>query len=301
MKLPDFFIIGAQKAGTTTLHEILSKETQICLPEIKETHFFSRTDRYQKGEEWYYSQFVDCSNGQIIGEVDPDYSFFPNAPIRIKKKLSNPRFIFILRHPLKRAYSHYLMSLRRSIEKYDFATAIQVEEKRLGSSTDEYALEHFSYLSRGAYSKQISRYKEVFPDSKFLFIEFEKMVDPLLRFSVYKKICDFIEIKSILKEKDLEVKSNVASESRLLFITRMLYGESLIKSYLGKFIHSEDTKLRIAMLIDKINKKKITKRRVTSIPKIDERYIIQIRKEIDATKRITGLDLKDWAEQLPTY
>jgi len=294
---PDFFVIGAQKAGTTTLHEILSKETQICLPKIKETHFFSRTDRYQKGFKWYSNQFGNYSNGQIIGEIDPDYSFFPNAPIRMKNAQLKPRFIFILRNPFKRAYSHYSMSVRRTIEKYDFQKALDLEQERLEDGSDEFSLEHFSYLSRGKYSEQILRYQETFPESKFLFIKFEEMINSSTRKLVYSKIFNFIGITSNLKNNDLDIQSNAASMSKFPFLTKMLYNKSRIKSYIGKFIPNEDTKLKLALFLDKINKKPV-KKNSTSVFRIDARYMKQVCREIQRTKLLTDLDVDDWMDSM---
>ena len=294
---PDFFVIGAQKAGTTTLHEILSKETQICLPKIKETHFFSRTDRYQKGLKWYSNQFGNYSNGQIIGEIDPDYSFFPNAPIRMKNAQLKPRFIFILRNPFKRAYSHYSMSVRRTIEKYDFQKALDLEQERLEDGSDEFSLEHFSYLSRGKYSEQILRYQETFPESKFLFIKFEEMINSSTRKLVYSKIFNFIGITSNLKNNDLDIQSNAASMSKFPFLTKMLYNKSRIKSYIGKFIPNEDTKLKLALFLDKINKKPV-KKNSTSVFRIDARYMKQVCREIQRTKLLTDLDVDDWMDSM---
>lgn len=298
---PDFFVIGAQKAGTTTLHKILSKEAQICLPKMKETHFFSRTDRYQKGFKWYCNQFIDYSKDKIVGEIDPDYSFFPLAPLRMKMDQLNPHFIFILRHPLKRAYSHYLMSLRRMIEKYDFPTAIDLEQERLGDGSDEYSLQHFSYLSRGKYSEQILRYKETFPGSKILFIKFEEMIDFSKRILVYKKICNFIGIKSTLDDKDLDIKSNPASVSRFPIITKVLYNKSNMKSYIGKFIRNDNARLKLALFFDTINKRPIEEKISTSIPEIGEKYLEQVCEEIRKTKLLTDLDLNDWVEHINKF
>ncbi|MBU2482884.1 MAG: sulfotransferase, partial [Proteobacteria bacterium] len=79
MRKPDFLIIGAQKAGTTTLHDWLITQSQLSLPNIKETHFFSKENRFEKGYNWYIKQFDMTSDKKIIGEVDPDYIFMPGV------------------------------------------------------------------------------------------------------------------------------------------------------------------------------------------------------------------------------
>ena len=159
-----FFVIGAQKAGTTSIHNILSKHPKLCLPTIKETHFFSKNENYIKGNKWYYSWFDNMSD-KILGEVDPEYLYYPEAAKRIKKNFTNPKFIVVLRHPMERAYSHYLMSVRRGYETLSFENAIINEQKRLKKGW--FSKQNFSYLDRGNYYNQISNYKSIFPNSKF--------------------------------------------------------------------------------------------------------------------------------------
>ena len=71
----EFFVIGVQKAGTTSLHDWLAQQPDICLPKLKETHFFTYQSRYEKGVDWYLDQF-NGSSDQVYGEICPDYIFF---------------------------------------------------------------------------------------------------------------------------------------------------------------------------------------------------------------------------------
>jgi len=83
-KLPSFFVVGAQKAGTTTLHNWLNQQPGFCLPKTKETHFFSDPSRYARGLQWYINQYHECEQTDIYGEIYPDYGFYPDAAGRIK-------------------------------------------------------------------------------------------------------------------------------------------------------------------------------------------------------------------------
>ena len=98
LKLPDFFVVGAQKSGTTTIHDLLKQNNQISLPEYKETHFFSRD--FSKGINWYLKQFIE-NEYKIRGEVDPSYMFFPNVYKNIKASITNPKFIYGIYDNLK--------------------------------------------------------------------------------------------------------------------------------------------------------------------------------------------------------
>ena len=124
MKHPDFLVIGAQKAGTTSLFSLLSKHPNTYLPPGKEVRFFSSDLLYAKGAEWYFREnFRAAKPTDVTGEVSPQYMCHDKVPGRIKELLPNIKFIVILRHPLKRAFSHYQMSVRRGQENRDFVEA----------------------------------------------------------------------------------------------------------------------------------------------------------------------------------
>ena len=151
---PDFFIIGAQKSGTSTLHHILKNTDIVSLPRNKETHYFSYFINRKKNYSWYQEQFVIKDSHQLIGEVDPSYIYISDTAKNIEKIIKSPKIIIILRKPIDRAFSHYLMSCRRGFEKYSFIKAILNEAKRL-EKREEFNLKNFSYLDRGNYFSQI--------------------------------------------------------------------------------------------------------------------------------------------------
>ena len=152
---PSFFIIGTQKGGTSTLHGWLKQHSEICLPNLKETHYYSFDEYYKKGIGWYHKWFRPTDETKLFGEVDPSYMYFPQSVERIKKHHANPKFIFILRRPIERAYSHFQMSCQRGHENESFFEALEEEDKRLDNDQKIYSLLNHSYLTRGNYCKQI--------------------------------------------------------------------------------------------------------------------------------------------------
>jgi hypothetical protein len=101
---PSFIGIGAQRAGTTWLHECLKEHPEVFLPDEKEVHYFDRF--YEKGFQWYLSKFNDA-NGNLCGEITPNYYHDENALERIKKDLPKVKIIYILREPIARAHSQF--------------------------------------------------------------------------------------------------------------------------------------------------------------------------------------------------
>lgn len=169
--LPQFFVIGAQKSGTTSLHHYLLSHPDIYLPESKESHFFVDDEKYLKGLEFYQREYFGAWSGEsVVGEVDPDYMYFPVVLERILTDIPSPqlKFILALRNPINRAYSHYLMSQRRGIEPLTFEDAIDAETDRLGKGFFE--KEHYSYLDRGFYARQIERIFDLVDPEQVMFV-----------------------------------------------------------------------------------------------------------------------------------
>ena len=163
MTLPNFLVIGTQRGGTTLLHRILERHTQVYVPQRrKEVHFFDWY--YDRGADWY-AGFFPCERAgeyRAVGEVTPDYLFDPHAPGRIRKVLPRCKFVASLRDPIQRAFSWSSFQLRSVNEQRTFERMIE---------------EVSSVLERGLYSQQLARYFEIFPRSSFLILIFEELIE----------------------------------------------------------------------------------------------------------------------------
>src|ERR1700680_4934439 len=106
--LPNFLIIGAAKAGTTSLYNYLSVHPEIFMSKRKELSFFDPQRRWHLGVEWYKSNF-DASY-PVNGEASPRYTRYPRTtgvPERIQQTLGTPKLIYILRDPINRLLAQY--------------------------------------------------------------------------------------------------------------------------------------------------------------------------------------------------
>lgn len=291
---PSFFILGTQKGGTSTLHYWLSQHPELSLPHLKETHYFSHDDRFQYGIEWYYDWFVPKGKEYIRGEVDPSYMFFPKTSKRIKALCPNPKFIVILREPLARAYSHYLMSTQRGYETLEFVQALEREKSRLENDSSLFSFEHHSYLTRGNYSEQIRRYQLEFPTSSFLFLRFDDLSDSSSRKEMFQKICRFITISPDTSNIDLDTVIRPASTSRFHFIRDLVYGNRPIRRWGKKFIPLISLRAAILNTLDKLNKKPIQKKPQLDLGVIPQAIKQKINHEIDSLSSLTGMDIAHW-------
>lgn len=184
--LPDFIIIGAQKAGTTSLYRYLEQHPQVFGSSKKEVHYFDHF--YSNGELWYRSHFPLAAsirkNGGVTGEASPFYLFHPKCAQRIHERLPAVKLIAVLRNPIDRAISHYFMQVRKGHEKLRIGEAMHQEERRLAQELERlevephhssFSLGHYSYKSRGMYVDQLARYSALFPRDQLLVLKAEDL------------------------------------------------------------------------------------------------------------------------------
>lgn len=156
-RLPDFFILGAAKSGTSALFRYLERHPSIWIPEIKETEFYSKEPLYSKGLEWYQDLFAGVGSDQLCGEASTTYTRWPHTPDvaeRIHNDTPNAKMIYIMRHPVERTYSHFVHHTRKGVTR-----------------TFEEALDHDDiYVDCSMYMKQIEQYLRFFPRENFLFL-----------------------------------------------------------------------------------------------------------------------------------
>ncbi|MGH7916925.1 MAG: sulfotransferase family protein [Candidatus Binataceae bacterium] len=177
---PNFFIVGAAKAGTTSLYAYLRQHPRIFLPKVKEPQYFATvrpapeyahlvdavTDR-----ERYLRLFRKADHYAAVGEASPSYLWDPEAAARIKQSVPEARIIISLRDPIERAYSHYLMDYREGAQDLPFYEALcrdlARDEKGIGIS--------YLYVELGQYAAQVSRYLEAFGPERVQILMFEDL------------------------------------------------------------------------------------------------------------------------------
>lgn len=163
-RYPDFFIVGAQRSGTTSLYEYLRQHPNVFMSPKKETHYFSHdrvkvdADLYVSSESKYLELFAKAGRRQIIGEASPSYLWHPEAVGRIHAKQPHAKIIVILRNPIARAYSQYQMDLADGLPPIPFQELI-VRDYSEGERV--YGTGHL-YIDLGMYATQLERYWKVF-------------------------------------------------------------------------------------------------------------------------------------------
>jgi hypothetical protein len=197
LPLPRFFIVGAPKAGTTSIYAYLRRHPEVFLPERKEPHYFSEFtvdpafDNFNapvRTANRYQELFAGAAGYKAVGEGSSSYLSDKRAAERIKKVVPNAKIIISLRNPIQRAFSHYLMECREGREVRPFHETLVADlarpQKGWGISAQ--------YVELGMYADQVERYIRCFGRSNVLVILFEDLKQDSAR--VMKQIADFIGV-----------------------------------------------------------------------------------------------------------
>ena len=195
-RLPDFLCLGAQKSGTTTLHELLTRHPGVYLPPRKELQYF--TLKSNQDPRWYSAHFQMANANQSCGEITPYYLFHPAAPRRIHTLLPDAKLIVLLRDPVERALSGYFHSVRHGFESLSLEEAFDCENNRLAGAAEilfnpggrHDSHQHHSYLSRSRYELQIGLYRQFFAPSQMLLIRSEDLFQNAD--FVWNRVLDFL-------------------------------------------------------------------------------------------------------------
>lgn len=209
---PSFFIIGAQKAGTSALFTMLARHPDVLAPTVKEHSFFDNDANYAKGIKAYLREFPfsPLRGGKITFEATPDYLFFKAAPARLHTHFPEAPLVAVLRDPVKRAYSAWNMYRSfghgsRYAHLHDPRTFAQAVDDELAGNTKEAA--HL-YLARGLYAEQVARYQGLFGRERLLVLSYKEFrSDPA---SVLHKVCSHVGLPDHVFGQDvLGARDNV--------------------------------------------------------------------------------------------
>lgn len=241
-------MVGVVKGGTTSLHHYLSSHPDIYLPPIKETNHFSKKDirkeffmnayardvdidldRYFRAgmpkplhiahvnrPDHYSELFSKVSNEISVGEISNSYMICPSAAKSIYDFNPHAKILMILRNPISRAWSQYLMNIREAKNTYnDFIEEVTADDS---SQPKGWGINH-QYLELGKYAEQVSRYIELFGRKNVLAIFYEEYrSNPK---SVLSTICSFLGVNSDFNF-DFSDKRNASSLPRNAVLNRFL-------------------------------------------------------------------------------
>lgn len=230
---PNFFIVGTPKSGTTSLFNYLEDHPEVFVPKIKEPHFFSYPEivsTYYKttiinSQESYNNLYKHANGYQAVGDLSSSYLFNSQSAIRIKEFNPEAKIIVVLRNPVDRAVSHYLMDYNLNYIQKPLLEVLRNKEQNNKFYTQ--------YVELGFYEKQLKPYFDVFhPDkvlillSDELFSNTEKTVSRIFGFIDVDPtfIPDFSKKYNQFKEPRFKIVTSLKRSRKIKWIFKLLPG-----------------------------------------------------------------------------
>ena len=244
--LPNLFIPGAAKSGTTTLHELLNLHPDISMSKLKEPVFWNNK-KFEKYEQvdWINYKKLFNGNAKIFGESTTSYMYYNSFIENIKQNYNkSPKFIFILRNPIDRYISHFWWMKGLGLEKNNIKDVINK-----GSQADfiEYDYYPKHYFQFGLYSKWIQRFIDNFGIENIKVITLEKLISN--RLETTNSCFDFLGLKKL--ESIPEKTSNKTTRIKYSCIYHFIK-----KSSIGKMSYTKIGKIFLSKKsIDRIKNK----------------------------------------------
>jgi Sulfotransferase family len=311
MPLPNFIIGGARRGGTTSLYYGIRRHPEICLYPHSELNYF--VEEEVRGRKWrdepadperweathsienYAALFTGCDEARAIGHKGADLLFWHPAHERIKRFVPDVRFIFTLRHPVKRAWSHYWAERAKGRETLSFEAALAAEDTR--SAKSDWAHYHLSYRARGCYDKSLQRFFETFQRERVLVVTLEeKSARPQ---ETLQKIYRFLGVNPDLGFDLADTRRQQGwatlprSWTRREGIRQLVAGyESLTDALVRKIARSKDSRRTMRNFLQRPFREAV---RTVSMPETAKVELQEIyAPHIDALESLLGRSFGEW-------
>lgn len=274
IRLPDFIVLGAAKAGTSSIYRYLDQHPDVFVPAPKELKFFTGSGEHDVSE--YARYFAPNTEKKITVEVSSDYLYSgESTPYTIKKIIPDVGLIAILRDPVERGFSDFCMDVRRGKQQKDYRKALRGRSR-------------FRYRNQGLYHKQLSRYIEVFGRNRigiFFYDDLKRDTPGFMR--------EFYRYIGVTEDVTPHGHFNKGSFSRSENVQALLERPNpvrrAVKALLSPFLNTEKRqRLRSRLLA--LNKK--PKPRMD--PELRNELVKFYRDDILKLQELTGRDLSEW-------
>ena len=292
MRKPDFYIVGAPKAGTTSLYRYLRQHPQIFLPDQKEPRFFVDDD-YLRGRGTFAPRPVRCLSDYLAlfagvpecvraGEASTSYLHCQTSATRIHEFTPDARIVVMLRDPVDRAYSHYGHRRKSGREVLSFEEAIATEKERPAP---------FRYVHNGFYARQLKRYLDLFGKDSVGVFFLEDMAHDAV--GLCRQLFSFLQVDATV-EVDVSTIHNAAARPRSARATRLYKSVTLgDRAYLR--VAKRLVPPRVRRAARSAAHRMLLTRRVPPIREETRRALVdRYRAEVRELEVLTGRDLGHW-------
>jgi hypothetical protein len=201
--LPTFLVIGAMKAGTTSLWAYLRAHPEVFMPAEKELDFFVAEKAWGRGLDWYRGLFAPGAAARARGEASTNYTkhpLFAGVAERIARVLPDARLVYLVRHPIERIRSHYAHAVAAGWERRPLGRALREEPQ---------------YLDVSRYAHQLTEYLRYFDRSQLLVVGAEQLRDD--RAATLRRVLAFIGVDPTVAPAGLEAEHHPTPRVRRPF------------------------------------------------------------------------------------
>jgi hypothetical protein len=296
--LPNFFILGAAKSGTTSLYAYLRQHPAVFMPEVKEPRYFAYVDEPPEmkgpGDEdaneravftfdAYRALFADVADETAVGEASPNYLYSETAPCRIHERLPKAQLFVVLRDPVERAYSHYLHLRGSGREPLDsFTEALEKEDERRRKGWEW----SWHYREMGFYHHQLQRYLDRFDREQLTVYLFEDFVEDNL--AVTRDIFRRLGVDDSF-EPNTSLRYRTTGEPLSDRFQQFLYNPDNVLRRLSRYVLPKSVRDRWLIILKNANLQK------PLLPtEVRERLIETYRPDILRLQDLIDRDLSDW-------
>ena len=287
---PDFFIVGAARCGTTSLHSWLNRHPAIQMTNPdKEPGYYCDFWGVETFAE-YRRNFGGAGKGQLLGDASTHYMTSPNTPAILRKANPDARIIINLRNPADRAFSLFRFMQCQGYENIeDFDEALEAEPERrtrfLGPGGEAITYPYnYLYFQTGLYHEQLQRFFQSFPRPQILVIIFEEMIRDQM--TTYKRIMEHLGLPSE-EPTDSLLPMNGSWKPRSLMLQNLLKQKLFPLCQSLRLPHHKIYRTLSNLNMDDSIKSKIS-------PATRQRLLETYREDIDATAKLLGRPLDVW-------
>lgn len=293
--LPNTFVLGAAKCGTTALVDYLYQNKKVYKGRTKECHFFNDAHAYHAGLRAYSKKYFSGANNHAVRlDATPAYLRLPDLvgsrlQIAYGMEVKNLKFIVMVRDPVSRAYSHYRHMCRSGLEDKDFEQAIKLEEERLEKTFRGSVW--WGYLSDSYYAYQLNKWLCYINRSQLLILDQKNLKEQPQ--SSLNTVCDFLKIDRFPVEP---ITSNSAAVARYASLGKIVNSRSAA-TILGKRILGPFLARRLRRAFNSWNQSPIKADRDSpSIPEISvrqrKRLYALFEKDLEKMRNKFGIEIK---------
>lgn len=278
--LPNLLIIGAQKSGTTTFNHVLKQHPEIFSSKRKECHFFDSL--YIKGMSWYEKTYFSCINNEkYVMDATPNYMTNSIYMERIYDELGiDIKLIIMLRNPVDRIYSHYMMQYAKGYESKCFIETVKKDIKRKKTKR--------RYYENGLYGSQLEYIYDLFPGINIKIIWFEDYIKSMS--NTADEVWEFLGLSNYnIDESKIKLDKLMKRIPLLVNIVKILRIKDIIsffpihiRYYLNRYLNKFLRKTNKPLIIEKMTSE-------------ERSFLIALYKDdIIKLSKITKKDLSHW-------